>query len=89
MHLVSAADGATDAFDAAYRREHPKGSNAKELVAARAEAIRIDRGVRELQQCHPGYVRIDNEAGKFENKLTRAIDAVIEKLEEAPASPRR
>ena len=85
VHLVSAADGAQKAFDAAVRREAPH-AGAKELAAARAEALRIDSAVHDLQQSHPGYVRIDNSSGNFERKLQRAVDAVVATLDAPPPS---
>ena len=88
-------------MDAAERKRDERDENAKPSrraatifaeyssfapQAARAEALRIDSAVHDLQQSHPGYVRIDNSSGNFERKLQRAVDAVIATLDAPPPS---
>lgn len=81
VHLVTAADGAPEAFDAAHR-----GASKASRQASRNLALTIDRAVGELQASHPSYVRIENRpGGSFEDKLRRAVEAVLSRLE--PAGP--
>ena len=75
--MVTAADGAASgaAFAAA------RGGS-------RAEALRLDAAVHEVQSSHPNYLRVDNATG-FDGKLRRATEAVLVKLGLAPPTARQ
>ena len=75
VHLVTAADGAPAAFEAAHR-----GATRDATIDRAVDALAIDNAVAALQQSHPGYVRIDNSTD-FERKLARAVEAVLARLE--------
>ena len=97
VHLVTAADGAADAFAKEMLERGKKGTCAslpplpanasrasdeavKHLSTAREHALRIDRNVHDVQSGHPHYVRVDNDGG-FEAKLSRAVEAVVERVQ--------
>lgn len=66
LHLVTAADGAEEAF-------------ACDASVSAKEALRIDAIMHEVQSAHPAYVRIDNSTD-FEGKLQRATGVVLSSL---------
>ena len=69
VHMVTAADGA--ASDAAF--DDARGGS-------RAEALRLDAAIHEVQRSHPNYLRVDNSSD-FDGKLRRATEAILAKLD--------
>jgi hypothetical protein len=79
VHLDGAAAGARAAFEAMLTRN---GIVEAELPAAVEEALQLDAAIAEIQGSHPNYVRVDNSTD-FEEKLSRAVTAIVEHLDHA------